>query len=120
MELVWVHVAALAEKSHSDVEGGVIASILQDRSCRRKVGFAPVIKRDHNPMSLLSVLWRQYQRFAHAHTPPPCLLQPAHLRAKIRFFQHISRITCFRPAKGTAWNLQFVIHQEHNASFWHR
>jgi hypothetical protein len=115
-ELAWVHVPAASEKFYRSVKSGIASGLLQDWGRRGEVGFTSVVKRDGNASVSLIILLPERERFSYAHATPPSLLQPLHLEAEILLHYDVPHVTRFELTRRTSWNLQFVIHQEYDAS----
>src|ERR1035438_3633843 len=108
--LAGIEVTGRAQESGGEVEGCVEAELAEYGRGGDQVGLAAVVKGDTN-----AGLGRIANRFADVQAAPAGCFDPRHLAAEGFERQNVAHIAGLGLAELTASDLQFVIHQEHNA-----
>src|SRR4030088_1136287 len=108
--LVGAEVTGRAQESSSEVKGGIEAELAEHGRGGNKIGLAAIIEGDTNAR-----LSRIANSLADVQAAPAGLFDPCHLAAESFERQNVAHVSGLGLAELTARDLQFVIHQEHNA-----
>src|ERR1700694_1793153 len=108
--LVGAEVTGRAQESSSEVEGCIEAELAEHGRGGDKIGLAAIVEGNTNAR-----LSRIAKSLADVQAAPPGLFDPCHLAAESFERQNVANVTGLGLAKLAASELQFVIHQEHNA-----
>src|SRR5216684_2580444 len=99
-----------AQESSSEVEGCVQAEFAEHGCGGDKIGLAAIVEGDTHAR-----LGRIAKSFADIQAAPAGFFDPRHLAAEGFERQNVAYVAGFGLAELAASDLQFVIHQEHNA-----
>ena len=110
LHLAGTEVAGRAQESSGEVKGCVEAELAKHRRGGGKISFAAIVEGDTNAR-----LGRIAKSFADVHSAPAEFFDPRHLAAEGIERQNVAHIAGLALGELTASNLQFVVHQEHDA-----
>src|SRR6202140_428758 len=105
-----IKVAGRAQESSGEVEGCVEAERAEHGRGGEKIGLAAIVEGDTNAR-----LGRIAKSFADVQAAPAGFFDPRHLAAEGFERQNVAQVAGFGLGELAASDLQFVVHQEHNA-----
>src|SRR5580658_943828 len=112
--LAGIEVTRCSQKSCGEIESCVEAELAKDGRGGDKVSLAAIVKGDTNTLPS-----RITQSLSNVQAVPARCFYPLHLSAENFKRQNVTHITRFGLAELAPSQLQFVVHQENNASCSH-